>query len=321
MEFSAEQIARLLGAEVVGDSQRKVTNVAPIEAAKERDLCFLGEEKYLAYLPATRASVVLVTKSLRAEWHENEQVATLILVDNARGAMAQLLTAVEERLHPKRTETTIDPSAYVAPSAHIGNGVQIYPHCYVGDNVQIGDHTILYPNVTVYHDCRIGKDCVLHAGAVIGADGFGFIQQAGQQDDLYKVPQVGTVVIEDDVEIGANSCVDRAMMGETRIGRNTKIDNLVQIGHNVTVGESTILCAQVGIAGSTQIGSHVTLAGQVGVAGHIEVCDHVVVGAQSGVAGSIREPGIYMGSPAIDAHIWRRASVRFKQSGQVRPKG
>lgn len=312
MEFSAQEIADILSATVLGDPCRKVHNVAPIEQAQEGDLCFLAEEKYLACLATTGASVVLVSKGLVDE--STAVAPTLILVDNARGAMAQLLKVVEETLHPRNTETYIDAAAYVAPTAHIGHGVQIHPHCYVGENVVIGDNTILYPNVTIYHDCRIGADCILHAGVVIGADGFGF--EPDKDGVHHKVPQIGIVVIEDDVEIGANSCVDRAMMGETRIGRNTKIDNLVQIGHNVTVGHSTIMCAQVGVAGSTKIGSHVTLAGQVGVAGHIEICDNVIVGAQSGVAGTIRKPGIYMGSPAIDAAIWRRASVLFKMSGK-----
>ena len=302
----------MLSATIQGNPAGVVHNVAPIEQAQEGDLCFVGEEKYLAFLASTKASAVLITKDLVKE--HTMVTPTLILVDNARGAMAQLLSVVEKTLHPRHADTHIDATAYVAPTACIGLGVEIYPHCYVGDNVVIGDRTILYPNVTIYHDCRIGADCILHAGAVIGADGFGF--EPDKDGIHHKVPQVGIVVIEDDVEIGANSCIDRAMMGETRIGHNTKIDNLVQVGHNVAIGPSAILCAQVGIAGSTKIGAHVTLAGQVGVAGHIEICDNVIVGAQSGVAGTIRKPGVYMGSPAIDAAIWRRASVLFKMSGK-----
>ena len=192
--------------------------------------------------------------------------------------------------------------------------MQIYPNTYIGDNVTIGDNTILYAGVKIYAHCIIGANCILHAGAIIGADGFGFEPDA--QGVNQKIPQIGNVIIEDDVEIGANTTVDRAMMGSTIIHKNVKIDNLVQVAHNVEIGESTILCAQVGIAGSSKIGKHCILAGQVGVAGHIEIVDNCIIGAQTGVSGSIRKAGTYMGSPAIDASIWRRAIVRFKQSGK-----
>ena len=189
--------------------------------------------------------------------------------------------------------------------------MQIYPHTYIGDNVRIGDNTILYSGVKIYYNCVVGQDCILHAGVVVGSDGFGF--EPDTKGVNQKLPQIGNVIIEDDVEIGANTTVDRAMMGSTIIRRNTKIDNLVQVAHNVEVGESTFLCAQVGIAGSTKVGAHCILAGQVGVAGHIEVTDNCVFGAQSGIAGSVRKAGMYQGSPAIDAMNWRRSSVGFKQ--------
>ena len=178
----------------------------------------------------------------------------------------------------------------------------------------IGDHTILYAGVKVYAHCVIGKDCVLHAGVVVGSDGFGFEPDAAGVN--HKIPQIGNVIIEDDVEIGANTTIDRAMMGSTIIRKNAKLDNLVQIAHNVEIGESTFCCAQVGVAGSTKVGKHCVLAGQVGVAGHIEIADNCVFGAQSGVANNVRKAGQYMGYPAIDASTWRRAVVRFKQSGQ-----
>ena len=196
----------------------------------------------------------------------------------------------------------------------LGAGVQIYPNVYIGDNVTIGDNTVLYAGVKVYAHSVIGKDCILHAGVVIGSDGFGFEPDA--QGVNQKIPQIGNVIIEDDVEIGANTTIDRAMMGSTIIRRNAKIDNLVQIAHNVEIGESTFCCAQVGIAGSSKVGKHCILAGQVGVAGHIEIADNCVFGAQTGVPNSIRKSGTYMGYPAIDAATWRRAVVRFKQSGQ-----
>ena len=193
----------------------------------------------------------------------------------------------------------------------LGKGVQIYPNCYIGDNVKIGDNTILYAGVKVYYNCEIGKDCILHAGVVIGGDGFGFEPDANGVNQ--KLPQIGNVVIEDDVEIGANSTVDRAMMGSTRVKKNAKIDNLVQVAHNVIVGESCFLCAQVGIAGSTTIGDHCIFAGQVGVNGHIEIADHCVFGAKAGVHSNPRKPGFYQGAPAFDALAWRKCTAGFKQ--------
>jgi UDP-3-O-[3-hydroxymyristoyl] glucosamine N-acyltransferase len=185
---------------------------------------------------------------------------------------------------------------------------------FIGDDVTIGDNTVLYAGVKIYHHCAVGADCILHAGAVIGADGFGFEPDA--QGVNQKIPQIGNVIIEDDVEIGANTTIDRAMMGGTIVRKNAKIDNLVQIGHNVELGESSILCAQVGIAGSTKVGKHCVLAGQAGAAGHIEITDNCIFGAQAGIAGNVRKPGMYLGSPAIDVSIFRRAAVRFKQSGE-----
>ena len=244
--------------------------------------------------------------------------------------MGQLLKMVSAAMFPKKKgieqpsfvsegvsvpeDAYIGAFAYIGKDVQLGKGVQIYPNVYIGDHVKIGDNTILYAGVKVYDYCQIGADCILHAGVVIGGDGFGFEPDA--QGVNQKIAQIGNVIIEDDVEIGANTTVDRAMMGSTVIRKNAKIDNLVQIAHNVEIGESTFCCAQVGIAGSTKIGKHCILAGQVGVAGHIEVADNCVFGAQTGIANSVKNPGHYMGSPAIDAGIWRRAAVRFKQSGQ-----
>ena len=326
MEFSAQQIAALLGGKLYGNGNKTVSDVAPIEQATEGKLCFLCEEKYMQYLPDTQASVVLVTAGLLGG-KEPQSGAAVIAVENARSAMGQLLQLVAKAMNPPRKgveqpcyisegvevpeDAYIGAFAYIGKNVRIGKGVQIYPNTYIGDNVQIGDGTILYAGVKVYYNCVVGKGCILHAGAVIGADGFGFEPDA--QGVNQKLPQIGNVVIEDDVEIGANTTVDRAMMGSTRIHRNVKIDNLVQVAHNVEVGESTFLCAQVGIAGSTKVGSHCILAGQVGVAGHIEIADNCVFGAQTGIAGSVRKAGMYQGSPAIDAMNWRRSSVGFKQ--------
>lgn len=324
MEFSAQQIAMLLGGKIIGDGNRKVSDVGSIESAKEGQLTFLCDAKYLPYLSSTGASVVLMTDSIAFEGNTN---ATLIRVENARAAMGQLLALVAKAMNPAKQgveqpsyvsegvavpeDAYIGAFAYIGKNVQLGKGVQIYPHAYIGDNVRIGDNTILYSGVKVYYNCVVGSDCILHAGVVVGSDGFGFEPDAKGVNQ--KLPQIGNVIIEDDVEIGANTTVDRAMMGSTIIRRNAKIDNLVQVAHNVEVGESTFLCSQVGIAGSSKIGAHCILAGQVGVAGHLEIADNCVFGAQSGIPSSVRKAGMYQGSPIIDAMNWRRSVVGFKQ--------
>lgn len=335
MEFSAQQIAAVLGGALYGNANVKVSDVAPIEQAQAQHLTFITDEKYLPFLQDTKAGVVLITRSIvegKIAFPEGEGKAggAIILVENARGAMGQLLTMVSKAMFPAKkgieqpcfisegveipADAYVGAFAYIGRNVRLGAGVQIYPNVYIGDNVTIGEGTILYSGVRVYANCKVGAQCILHAGVVVGADGFGFEPDA--QGVNQKIPQIGNVIIEDDVEIGANSCIDRAMMGSTIVRKNAKIDNLVQIAHNVEVGESTFCCAQVGIAGSTKIGKHCILAGQVGVAGHIEVADNCIFGAQTGVAGNIKQPGMYSGSPAIDAATWRRAVVKFKQSGK-----
>ena len=324
MEFSAQQIAMLLGGKITGDANRKVSDVGSIETAKEGQLTFLCDAKYITHLPSTNASVVLMTDSIP---FEGDTQATIIRVENARAAMGQLLALVAKAMNPAKQgieqpcfisegvaipeDAYIGAFAYIGKNVRLGKGVQIYPHTYIGDNVKIGDNTILYSGVKVYYNCIIGQDCILHAGVVIGSDGFGFEPDAKGVNQ--KLPQIGNVIIEDDVEIGANTTVDRAMMGSTIIRRNAKLDNLVQVAHNVEIGESTFMCAQVGVAGSTKIGGHCILAGQVGVAGHITIADNCVFGAQSGIANHVKESGMYQGSPIIDAMNWRRSVVGFKQ--------
>jgi len=328
LTFTAEQIAAITGGEIRGDRQAAVSDVAGIEAAKEGTLCFLNDAKYIHLLGETQATIVLMSRSLA--W-EGETKATLILVDNARAAVATLLQMASEVIHPRKKgieqpcfiaegveipeDAYVGAFAYIAKGAKIGKGVQIYPQCYIGENVKIGDNCLLYAGAKVYYNCEVGKDCILHAGAVVGADGFGF--EPDEQGINRKIPQIGNAVIEDDVEIGANTTIDRAMMGTTRICRNTKIDNLVQVGHNCVVGESTFMCAQVGLAGTTTVGKHCILAGQVGVAGHLSIPDGTVIGAQAGVASTIKKPGMYQGSPAIDAMQWRKASVVFKNLPEI----
>ena len=335
MEFSAQQIAILLGGALYGNSNAKVSDVAPIEQAQPHQLAFITEDKHLSYWQQSKAGVILITRSVvegKITFPEGEGKAggAVILVENARGAMGQLLGIVSKAMNPPKQgieqpsfvsegvtvphDAYVGAFAYIGKNVRLGQGVQIYPNVYIGDNVTIGDHTVLYAGVKVYAHCRIGANCILHAGVVVGSDGFGFEPDA--QGVNQKIPQIGNVIIEDDVEIGANTTLDRAMMGSTVVRKNAKIDNLVQIAHNVEIGESTFLCAQVGIAGSTKIGAHCILAGQVGVAGHIEIADNCVFGAQTGVPNSIRKPGTYMGSPAIDAGLWRRAVVKFKQAAK-----
>lgn len=328
MKFTAEQIAGLLHGTIIGNKDVAVSDVSKIEEGREGTLCFLGEQKYVRYLPQTHAAIVLMTRSLT---FEGTTPATLILVDNARAAMAQLLQAVAEVLFPRKKgieqpcriaegvsvpeDAYIGAFAYIGSNVSLGKGVQIYPHVYIGDNVTIGDNTILYAGVKVYPHCRIGNACVLHAGVVIGADGFGFEPDA--QGVYQKVPQIGNVIVEDDVEIGANTTIDRAMMGSTVIRRNAKLDNLVQIAHNVEIGESTVCCAQVGVAGSTQVGAHCILAGQTGVAGHIRIADNCIFGAQSGVPNTVKEAGMYQGYPAIPAAKFRRSAVVYKNLNEL----
>ena len=336
MEFSAQQIAVLLGGALYGNANAMVSDVAPIESAKPQHLTFLTDEKYLPFLQKTKAGVVLITRSVvegKITFPEGEGKAgaAVILVENARGAMAQLMQIVSKAISPAKRgieqpccisegvavpeDAYVGAFAYIGKGARLGKGVQIYPNVYIGDNATIGDGTVLYAGVRVYAHCRIGAGCILHSGVVVGADGFGFEPDANGVNQ--KIPQIGNVIIEDDVEIGANSTIDRAMMGSTIIRRNVKIDNLVQIAHNVEVGESTFLCAQVGIAGSTKIGKHCILTGQVGVAGHIEIADNCIFGAQTGVAGNILKAGMYQGYPAIDAGNWRRSVVGFKQLPEI----
>ena len=321
----------LLGGKITGDANRQVWDVGSIESAQEGQLSFLCDAKYLSYLPQTNASVVLMTESIV---FDGDTPATIIRVENARAAMGQLLTLVAKAMNPAKqgieqpsfiSEGVIVPEdayigafAYIGKNVQLGEGVQIYPHTYIGDNVRIGNNTILYSGVKIYYNCQVGNDCILHAGVVVGSDGFGFEPDAKGINQ--KLPQIGNVIIEDDVEIGANTTLDRAMMGSTIVRRNAKIDNLVQVAHNVEVGESTFLCSQVGIAGSSKIGGHCILAGQVGVAGHLEITDNCVFGAQSGIPSNVRKPGMYQGSPIIDAMNWRRSVVGFKQLPELMKK-
>ena len=322
MEFTAQQIAAFLRGTVEGDPEVKVSNFAKIEEGKPGTLTFLANPKYEHHIYHTEASIVLVNQ----DFTPTEPIhTTLIRVENAYTALAQLLNMVEQA---KSKKSGVDSTAFIAPTASVGedcyignmayigervklgNNCQVYPFAYIGDNVEIGDNTILYPHVTVYHDCRIGQHCILHAGSVIGADGFGF---APEGEQYKKIPQLGNVVIEDNVEIGANTTIDRAVMDSTIIRQGVKLDNLIQIAHNVEVGENTVMAAQVGIAGSVKVGKHCMFGGQVGLAGHIQIADDVTLGAQAGVISSVKEATTLLGAPAIQARNFMRSSAIFNR--------
>ena len=322
MEFSAKQIAEFIQGEIVGNENATVHTFAKIEEGIPGAISFLSNPKYTPYIYTTQSSIVLVNKDFVPE---QEIKATLIKVENAYDSLAKLLTLYEQR-KPKKTgidslayvastakigeNVYIAPFAYIGDYAEIGNDVMIHAHATIGEHVKIGNNCVVYPNTTVYHDCRIGNNCTLHAGSVIGADGFGF---APTPDGYEKIPQIGIVILEDNVEIGANTCIDRATMGATIIHKGVKLDNLIQVAHNVEVGENTVMASQVGVAGSTKIGQWCMFGGQVGVAGHIKVGDKVTVGAQTGIAGSIKSDNTVQGSPAIDAKNFGRSSVVFKK--------
>ena len=322
MEFSAQQIAAFLKGTVVGDPEVKVSNFSKIEEGKPGTLTFLANPKYEHYIYGTKASIVLVNN----DFTPSEPVeATLVKVENAYASLALLLDVAEQT---KQRKEGIASSAYISASASVGEGCyvgafayigdgtkvgqncRIYPHAYIGDHVTIGDNTTVYPHATIYTGCVVGNNCILHAGSVVGADGFGF---APEGEEYKKIPQIGNVVIEDNVEVGANTTIDRAVMDSTILRRGVKLDNLVQIAHNVEVGENTVMAAQVGIAGSTKIGKHCMFGGQVGLAGHIKIADHVNFGAQSGVISDIKEPTTVLGAPAIQARNFMRSSAIFNK--------
>ncbi len=328
MEFKAQNIADFLGGTVEGDANVIVSGVAKIEEGKPGTLAFLSNPKYNKYIYETEASIVIVNQDFELE---AEVLATLIRVPDAYKAFASLLELYQQAKINKsgiETPSFVDDTAilgsdiyvgafaYIGKNVQIGNHVKIYPHVYVGDNTIIGDDSILFSGVKIYEDTKIGSACILHAGAVIGADGFGFAQK---EDGSYqKIPQVGNVIIEDLVEIGANSTIDCATMGSTIVRKGTKIDNLVQIAHNVEVGENTVMAALTGIAGSAKIGKNCRFGGQVGVAGHITVGDNVNVGAMSGVSHSIKSNNTVLLAPAMDIGQASRVIAVYRNLPKLR---
>lgn len=322
MEFSVNQIASLASGTVEGNGEAKINTVAKIEEGRPGAISFLANPKYIQYIYTTKSTAVLVSKDFVPE---KPVETTLIRVDDPYATVAHLLTLVQQMMTPQPrgmeqpchvgNGVEVDDSCYVGAFAYIGDGcvigknVKIYPQAYVGDGCVIGDGTTLYAGVKVYHGCKVGRNCIIHSGAVIGADGFGFAPTASGYD---KIPQIGNVEIADNVEIGANTTIDRAMMGSTRIDEGVKLDNLIQIAHNCQVGANTVMASQAGVAGSTKIGQWCMIGGQVGLAGHITVGDRAQIAAQSGTQKSI-EPGARLfGSPAMDLKAYGRQAVNIK---------
>ena len=327
MQFTAEQIAAFLGGEIIGDATVSVSNLAKIEEGTPGTLTFLSNPLYTQYIYTTQASIALVRRDFEPE---KPVTPTLIKVDDPYTCLTRLLELVEQARGEKSgieepshialsaqvaDDVFVGAFTYIGERAVVGSGCKIYPQVYIGDDVVIGNNVILYPGVKVYHGCRIGDNCIVHAGAVIGSDGFGF---APQPDGSYKkIPQIGVVILEDDVELGANTTIDRATMGATIIRRGVKLDNLVQIAHNVEVGTNTVMAAQVGVAGSTKIGEQCMFGGQVGIAGHRHVGNRVIVGAQSGIPNDVKDNMEIMGYPAVPKVEFARQTVHIKRLSQL----
>jgi len=331
MEFTAKALAGFLKGEIEGNPEIKVSTVAKIEEGHSGALSFLANPKYEHYIYSTKSSIVLVNKSFVPS---SEIKATLIRVDNAYEAFATLLRLVDQSrprkkgIHPTAViETTakigsdvyIGPYSYIGENCIIGDGCSVYPNVYIGDNTKLGTNCTINPGVTIYHDCVIGEGCIIHAGSVIGGDGFGFAPQS--ESEYMKIPQLGNVILEDHVEIGANVTIDRATMGSTIIRKGVKLDNLIQIGHNVEVGENTVMAAQTGIAGSSKIGKNCMFGGQVGISGHVKVSNGTKIGAQAGIPGNIKEENtVLLGTPAFDLKQFLRSSVVFKKLPEMKIK-
>lgn len=321
--YKLEALASLLSAEIVGDASAIVTGFGKIETAQRGELTFLSNTKYEPHIYTTKATAVLVSRSFCPK---QPLEANLLKVDDPYAALATLMQLAGEQLAPRRrgidpravvaTEVQIGEDCYIGAGAVVEEGVvlgdrcQIYPNVYIGRGVAVGSDTTIYPNASIYYGCKVGAECIIHAGAVIGSDGFGF---APQLDGYKKIPQLGNVVLEDRVEVGANTCIDRATLGSTIIREGVKLDNLVQIAHNVEVGSHTVLAAQVGIAGSARLGAWCQAGGQVGIAGHLNIGDRVQMAGQTGILGSIKSDQTVMGSPAMDARVAMRSYATLRK--------
>ncbi len=325
MEFSAEQIAGILGGIVEGNPQATVNGLAKIEEGQPGALSFLSNPKYEEYIYVTLSSICIVNKTF-TPIKEIPTTLTLVKVDDAYACFAKLLEVYSQM--SKKSPKIENPSfisdtasvgeglylgafAYIGENAKIGNNVSIYPNAYIGDNVEIGEGSIIHPGASIYTDCKIGKNCIIHAGVIIGADGFGFVPDAN--GEYQKVPQIGNVILEDNVEVGSNSTIDRATMGSTIIRKGVKIDNLCQIAHNVEIGKNTAMAAQVGIAGSAKIGENVMIGGQAGISGHLFIADGAKIVAQSGIPSSVKKADTLMGSPGIPLEDFKKSYYGFRK--------
>ena len=326
MKFSAAQIASILGGTVEGDPKQEVSSLSKIEEGQPETLSFLANLKYEPHVYTTKASVVIINKNFIPKKSLPETL-TLVKVDDAYASFAKLLgyyNSLQRKPAKIEQPSFIDDSAkigkevyigafsYIGENVHIGDNVQIYPNCYIGDNAVVGDGSILYANASVYHNCKVGKNCILHAGSVIGSDGFGFAPD--EEGNFSKVPQIGNVILEDNVEVGANSTIDRATLGSTILREGVKVDNLVQIAHNVEVGRNSAMAAQVGVAGSTKIGKRVMVGGQAGISGHISIADDTKIVSQSGIPGNVKKSGkTLMGSPGIPMDDFKKSYFGFRK--------
>ncbi|MET4083317.1 UDP-3-O-[3-hydroxymyristoyl] glucosamine N-acyltransferase [Pedobacter sp. UYP30] len=334
MQFTAQTISDFLNGSIEGDAEVLVGELSKIEDGKEGSLSFLSNPKYESFLYGTQASVVLVSKDFKPA---HPYKPTLIRVDNPYSAFTVLLDKYNERINAKTNEQGVEQSAFIHPTAkigknvfiaafsyvaeqvEIGDNVKIYPQTYIGQNTKVGEGCIFHPGVKIYHNCIIGNKVIVHANTVIGSDGFGF---APQPDGTYnKIPQIGNVIIEDNVEIGANTAIDRATLGATIVRKGAKIDNLIQLAHNVEIGQNTVLAAQSGVSGSTKIGPNSVVGGQVGIAGHLNLAKGTQIGAQAGVNFNISEENKqWHGSPAQPLRNWMRSSVIFKHLPDIKKR-
>ncbi len=332
MEFTAEQIAGILEGEIQGNAQAVVNDLSKIEEGKKGTLSFLSNPKYEEYIYTTEASICIVNNSFNPQ-KELPKDLTLIKVEDAYSCFAKLLEMYAQ-LYQKESGVEspvfIDESATIGNSCHIGaftyigknarihDNVVIYPNSYIGENVVVESGTKIYPNVVVYHDCKVGKNCIIHSGCVIGSDGFGFAPN--EKGEFQKIPQIGNVVIEDQVEIGSNVSIDRATMGSTYIRKGVKVDNLCQIAHNVDIDENSAMAAQVGIAGSSKIGKNVLMGGQAGISGHLKIADGTKIVAQSGIPSSVKKAQTLMGSPGIPLDDFKKSYFGFRKLPQLLKK-
>ncbi|WP_295841444.1 UDP-3-O-(3-hydroxymyristoyl)glucosamine N-acyltransferase [uncultured Apibacter sp.] len=327
MDFSAEQVANLINGDIKGNPQEKVSYISKIEDGKPGTITFLGGERYQEYLKDTKASIVIISKDLVPKDLSN--LPTIIVVDNAYAAFNKLLNIYNEMKVKKQgienpvfiaesavllENVYVAAFAYISNNAKIGKNTKIYPHVFIGDNVTIGDNCYIGPGVKIYEDCVLGNNCSIHAGTIIGGDGFGF---QPTNEGYEKVPQLGNVLIEDNVEIGSNCTIDRATIGSTIIKKGVKLDNLIQIAHNVEIGEHTAMAAQSGIAGSSKLGKWSMIGGQVGITGHLKVGNNVIVQAQSGISNDVQDNQRLFGSPAINYLNYQKSFIYFKKLPEI----